>query len=126
MNINDFDSVKNLWVWLENDIIHRFNFLIFENAFKLEKSESSSLQLTIEYMKNNEIIGFWCEYGSRPELFIKVGRQRLFTDAIRKKTLVSEHPPVSGDVFGRRVEKKDYEAIMEYYAKIVRIYLNLQ
>lgn len=123
MNNSNFIAIDQLWSWLENSILKRFEFLVSKYGYQLSKVELVTSQCSIEYEKDDNRVGFWCSHGSRPEVFVKHGSKRIFTDELKKHLKITAQPPVKSSVFEVSCRKDDYEKLIEYYAEIIQVYL---
>ena len=118
MSTSDFNNVNDLWDWLKDRVVKEFEFLTTNFGYRVAKIEVVPSQCTIEYIKAGGEVGLWCSYGTRPEIFVKHGTKRIFTDQL--KSLVSfGQLPVKADVFGERTKKKDFERLLKAYAEII-------
>ena len=119
MKTMDFDSLDNFWMWLESQITDKCSFLVEEKGFQIKKIEHAPTQLTIEYIKDDVEVGFWCGYGNRPEIFLKRGGVRLFTNELIKEAQLDHKNQITSSVFGKRTMKSDFEILLDYYVEIL-------
>lgn len=123
MSTSDFENVNDLWAWLRDRALEEFEFLTIDFGYRLAKVETVSAQCTIEYISESGEVGLWCSYGARPEIFVKQGMKRIFTDQLKGRVSFGQLP-VKANVFGERTKKEDFERLLKAYAKIVRQYLS--
>lgn len=113
------ETAEQFFEWLQGYIVQEFSYLVNQIGFTLEKNNIIQNQLSVEYTKNDTTIGFWCCLGTRPEIYIKSGSKKIFTDELRKLTKIQEPFPINSNVFGGRLIKSDYTVILKYYDNVI-------
>jgi hypothetical protein len=96
MKTTDFQNIDELWEWVRNRTLNEFRFLIEELGFENVKNEITPTQCSVEYRKENVLIGIWSSYGTRPEVFIKTNGRRVFTDQL----IACSRTEAPGEPFG--------------------------
>jgi hypothetical protein len=120
MTTTDFQSINEMWTWVQNQTLNIFGFLVDEMGFEIVKNDITPTQCSIEFKKDQVYVGVWSSYGTRPELFVKAEGTRTFTNQLIVRHIKGLKLPVKPAVFGERTKKEDYRSILESYAEIIK------
>ena len=116
----DFKSSDEMWKWILDHSETEFRFLVDDFGFEQVKHDVTPAQCSVEYQKDDERIGIWIEYGTRPEVFVETHGKQMFTNQLISKQAPELMLPVEDAVFGKRVAKEDYCAILAFYAVLIK------